>query len=253
MQVWCACADTWSCGSHAHAVRPGSLTRMLNPGSVGAPGPSGSARPGLCWRGFPMSKQPRNLNAVSGRLQRRMLVAQLSTGTVGNASEPARRTVPGHASRAAVTPASPGAWRVRPRRALGRDAPSHPRPLNAHTRPKVDGRAVIGTQRPSEPARSCSSEGCSVPERTRSASFATRSPTQKGRLTRTVSRRAGSTRAQRSSRARRWFSAPFTAHCHRLLTNEGVIRCRYHPWPVRERGIDREDLGGRNSSVCHDC
>ena len=29
--------------------------------------------------------------------------------------------------------------------------------------------------------------------------------------------------------ARRWFSAPFTAHCHRLLTNEGVIRCRYHP------------------------
>ena len=31
-----------------------------------------------------MSKQPRNLNAVSGRLQRRMLVAQLSTGTVGN-------------------------------------------------------------------------------------------------------------------------------------------------------------------------
>ncbi len=41
-----------------------------------------------------MSKQPRNLNAVSGRLQRRMLVAQLSTGTVGNASEPARRTVP---------------------------------------------------------------------------------------------------------------------------------------------------------------
>ena len=133
----------------------------------------------------------------------------------------------GHASRAAVTPASPGAWRVRPRRARGRDAPSHPRPLNAHTRPKVDGRAVIGTQRPSEPARSCSSEGCSVPERTRLASFATRSPTQKGRLTRTVSRRGWSTRAQRSSRARRWFSAPFTAHCHRLLTNEGVIRCRY--------------------------
>ena len=48
-----------------------------------------------------MSKQPRNLNAVSGRLQRRMLVAQLSTGTVGNASEPARRTVP-------VTPPEPG-------------------------------------------------------------------------------------------------------------------------------------------------
>ena len=170
---------------------PRSLTRMLNPGSVGAPGPSGSARPGLCWRGFPMSKQPRNLNAVSGRLQRRMLVAQLSTGTVGNASEPARRTVP-------VTPLEPPSrLPVRalgeyvPGGPLGRDAPSHPRPLNAHTRPKVDGRAVIGTQRPSEPARSCSSEGCSVPERTRSASFATRSPTQKGRLTRTVSRRAG--------------------------------------------------------------
>ena len=47
-----------------------------------------------------MSKQPRNLNAVSGWLQRRMLVAQLSTGTVGNASEPARRTVP-------VTPPEP--------------------------------------------------------------------------------------------------------------------------------------------------
>ena len=47
-----------------------------------------------------MSKQPRNLNAVSGRLQRRMLVAQLSTGTVGNASEPVRRTVP-------VTPPEP--------------------------------------------------------------------------------------------------------------------------------------------------
>ena len=229
MQVWCACADTWSCGSHAHAVRP-VADRMLNPGSVGAPGPSGSARPGLCWRGFPMSKQPRNLNAVSGRLQRRMLVAQLSTGTVGRpglcwrgfpmSKQPRnlnavsgrlqRRMLvaqlstgtwqrvgarapdrAGHASRAAVTPASPGAWRVRPRRALGRHAPSHPRPLNAHTRPKVDGRAVIGTQRPSEPARSCSSEGCSVPERTRLASFATRSPTQKGRLTRTVSRRAG--------------------------------------------------------------
>ena len=240
MQVWCACADTWSCGSHAHAVRP-VADRMLNPGSVGAPGPSGSARPGLCWRGFPMSKQPRNLNAVSGRLQRRMLVAQLSTGTVGNASEPARWTVPvtppeppsrlpvhrasvrsssepascrgggwcqstgrgpavlrigarrrriGRPSRT-TSPAEWGAWRVRPRRARGRDAPSHPRPLNAHTRPKVDGRAVIGTQRPSEPARSCSSEGCSVPERTRVASFATRSPTQKGRLTRTVSRRAG--------------------------------------------------------------
>ena len=45
----------------------------------------------------------------------------------------------GHAPRAAATPASPGAWRVRPRRALGRHAPSHQRPLNAHTRPEVDG------------------------------------------------------------------------------------------------------------------
>jgi hypothetical protein len=46
-----------------------------------------------------MSKQPRNLNAVFGRLRRRMLAAELSTGAVerrdiGNASEPARRTVP---------------------------------------------------------------------------------------------------------------------------------------------------------------
>ena len=61
-----------------------------------------------------MSKQPRNLNAVSGRLQRRMLVAQLSTGTVGNASEPARRTVP-------VTPAEPPS-RL-PVRALGEYVP----------------------------------------------------------------------------------------------------------------------------------
>ena len=167
---------------------------MLNPGSVGAPGPSGSARPGLCRRGFPMSKQPRNLNAVSGRLQRRMLVAQLSTGTVGNASEPARLDRAGHASRAAVTPASPGAWRVRPRRARGRHAPSHPRPLNAHTRPKVDGRAVIGTRRPSEPARSCSSEGSLRPASNQAMkSFATRDHGRQkpAALTRTVSRRAG--------------------------------------------------------------
>ena len=46
-----------------------------------------------------MSKQPKNLNAVFGRLRRRMLAAQLSTGAVGrrnigNASEPARRTMP---------------------------------------------------------------------------------------------------------------------------------------------------------------
>ena len=159
----------------------------------------------------------------------------------------------GHASRAAVTPASPGAWRVRPRRARGRDAPSHPRPLNAHTRPKVDGRAVIGTQRPSEPARSCSSEGCSVPERTRLASFATRSPTQKGRLTRTVSRRSGRPGLRDRQGLGDGSRPPFTAHCHRLLTNEGVIRCRYHPWACQGAWIDREDLGGRNSSVCHDC
>ena len=61
-----------------------------------------------------MSKQPRNLNAVSGRLQRRMLVAQLSTGTVGNASEPTRRTVP-------VTPPEPPS-RL-PVRALGEYVP----------------------------------------------------------------------------------------------------------------------------------
>ncbi len=61
-----------------------------------------------------MSKQPRNLNAVPGRLQRRMLVAQLSTGTVGNASEPARRTVP-------VTPPEPPS-RL-PVRALGEYVP----------------------------------------------------------------------------------------------------------------------------------
>ena len=35
-----------------------------------------------------MSKQPRNLNAVSGRLQRRMLVAQLSTGTLATRRSP---------------------------------------------------------------------------------------------------------------------------------------------------------------------
>ena len=40
--------------------------------------------------GVPMSKQPRNLNAVFGRLRRRMLAAELST----EASEPARRTMP---------------------------------------------------------------------------------------------------------------------------------------------------------------
>ena len=40
--------------------------------------------------GVPMSKQPRNLNAVFGRLRRRMLAAELST----DAAEPARRTMP---------------------------------------------------------------------------------------------------------------------------------------------------------------
>ena len=53
----------------------------------------------------------------------------------------------GHASRAAATPASPGAWRVRPRRARGHHAPSHPRPLNAHTRPKVDADSAAGWRR----------------------------------------------------------------------------------------------------------
>ena len=61
-----------------------------------------------------MSKQPRNLNAVSGRLQRRMLAAQLSTGTVGNASGPARRTMP------ATPPAPPP---LLPVRALGEYVP----------------------------------------------------------------------------------------------------------------------------------
>ena len=64
-----------------------------------------------------MSKQPRNLNAVSGRLQRRMLVAQLSTGTVGNASEPARRTVP------VATPPEPRVDARLPVRALGEYVP----------------------------------------------------------------------------------------------------------------------------------
>ena len=43
-----------------------------------------------------MSKQPRNLNAVFGRFRRRMLAAELSTERrdTGNASEPARRTMP---------------------------------------------------------------------------------------------------------------------------------------------------------------
>ena len=75
-----------------------------------------------------MSKQPKNLNAVFGRLRRRMLAAQLSTEAVGrrnigNASEPARRTMP-------ATPPEPPP-RL-PGRALGEyvpggrvDAPGH--------------------------------------------------------------------------------------------------------------------------------
>jgi hypothetical protein len=66
-----------------------------------------------------MSKQPRNLDAVFGRLRRRMLAARLSTGTVGqrnigNASEPARRTMP------ATPPDSPPRLPVR---ALGEYVP----------------------------------------------------------------------------------------------------------------------------------
>ena len=58
-----------------------------------------AATPGGESRGFRMSKQPRNLNAVFGRFRRRMLAAELPTGAVerrdtGNASEPARRTMP---------------------------------------------------------------------------------------------------------------------------------------------------------------
>ena len=175
-------------------------------------------------------------------------------GRPARAPDRARGRDAGHASRAAVTPASPGAWRVRPRRARGRDAPSHPRPLNAHTRPKVDGRAVIGTQRPSEPARSCSSEGCcSRPGTNQVGELRNPVTDSEGSVDQDGEPASWSTRAQRSSRARRWFSAPFTAHCHRLLTNEGVIRCRYHPWACQGARIDREDLGGRNSSVCHDC
>ena len=101
------------------------------------PGPRG---PGLCWRGFRMSKQPRNLNAVFGRFRRRMLAAELPTGAVerrdtGNASEPARRTMP------ATLPDPPprlpvrSAWRVRPRRARRRHAPSPRWPLKLRVGP----------------------------------------------------------------------------------------------------------------------
>ena len=51
-----------------------------------------------------MSKQPRNLNAVFGRLRRRMLAAELSTG----ASEPARRTMPATPSVRALGEYVPG-------------------------------------------------------------------------------------------------------------------------------------------------
>ena len=66
-----------------------------------------------------MSKQSRNLNAVLGRFRRRMLAAELPAGTLedsdaGNASEPARRTMP-------ATP--PGAPRRLPVRALGEYVP----------------------------------------------------------------------------------------------------------------------------------
>ena len=92
--------------------------------------------PGLCWRVFRMSKQPRNPNAVFGRFPRRMLVAELPTGTVerrdiSNASEPAPRTMP------ATLPDPPprlpvrALGEVRPRRTLGRHAPSPRRPLTA--------------------------------------------------------------------------------------------------------------------------
>ena len=74
-----------------------------------------------------MSKQPKNLNAVFGRLRRRMLAAQLSTEAVGrrnirNASEPARRTMP-------ATPPEPPP-RL-PGRALGEYAPGG-RPAGPH-------------------------------------------------------------------------------------------------------------------------
>ena len=66
-----------------------------------------------------MSKQSGNLNAVFGRFRRRMLAAELPAGTledrdIGNASEPARRTMP-------ATP--PGAPRRLPVRALGEYVP----------------------------------------------------------------------------------------------------------------------------------
>ena len=72
--------------------RTGSRIRGVHPVRPGSRGP------GYAWRGFRMSKQPGNLNAVFGRFRRRMLAAKLSTGAVerrdiGNASEPARRTM----------------------------------------------------------------------------------------------------------------------------------------------------------------
>ena len=66
-----------------------------------------------------ISEQSTNLNAVFGRFRRRMLAAELPAGSlegrdVGNASEPARRTMP-------ATP--PGARRRLPVRALGEYVP----------------------------------------------------------------------------------------------------------------------------------
>ena len=109
--------------SSAHAWRSqsrGDLTRG-GPGrirGVHAVRP-GSRGPGYAWRGFRMSKQPGNLNAVFGRFRRRMLAAELSTGAIerrdiGNASEPARRTMP------ATPPDSPPRLPVR---ALGEYVP----------------------------------------------------------------------------------------------------------------------------------
>ena len=71
-----------------------------------------------------MSKQPVNLNAVFGRFRRRMLAAELSTAAVerrdiGNASEPARGTMPATPPDSPPRLPVPGAWRVRSRRARG--------------------------------------------------------------------------------------------------------------------------------------
>ena len=88
-----------------------------------------------------MSKQPRNLNAVFGRFRRRMLAAELPTGAVerrdiDNASEPARRTMPATPPDPPRRLPGPGAWwRVRPRRARRRHAPSPRWPLKLRVGP----------------------------------------------------------------------------------------------------------------------